>query len=145
MGSITRSLSRWWLLGVISIVVVLAGAGIWAIRSSFETGSFFSAAASDADVVMFNPKFINYELYGTLGGHGKVNYLGADSTPHQLDITTLPWSHTEQTVLTAVSPAIVAQVDGGSLGCRITVNDDVRDAKLTVHEHAAVSCTVQSA
>lgn len=145
MGAISRLLSQWWLFVVIALVVVLAGTGIWAIRGRFDTSGFFAAPATGAEVVMFNPKFITYELYGTLGAGGKANYLDADSTPHQLDITTLPWSHTEQTVLTAVSPAVVAQVDGGSLGCRITVNNVKHDEQLTIHERAAVSCTVQSA
>ena len=43
--------------------------------------------------------------------------------PHRVNLTTLPWSHTETTTLTVVSASISAQVHGGGrVGCRILVN-----------------------
>jgi hypothetical protein len=69
-----------------------------------------------------------------------------DGHPHRVDLTTLPWSHTETTTLTVVSGSISAQVrGGGQVGCRILVNGVVRDEQSDTHQDAHVFCLVKSA
>ena len=68
-----------------------------------------------------------------------------DGHPHRVDLTTLPWSHTETTTLTVVSGSISAQVRGGQLGCRILVNGVVRDEQSDTRQDAHVFCIVKSA
>ena len=60
----------------------------------------------------FVPKQLTYELFGSLGDGGMLDYVDIDGHPHKVDLTTLPWSHTETTPLTVVSGSISAQVHG---------------------------------
>jgi hypothetical protein len=41
--------------------------------------------------------------------------------------------------------SLVTQVEGSSLGCRISVNGEVRDEQSVAHDGAAVACTVTAA
>jgi hypothetical protein len=69
-----------------------------------------------------------------------------DGHPHRVDLTTLPWSHTETTTLTVVSASISAQVHGGGrVGCRILVNGVVGAEQSDTHQDAHVFCLVKSA
>jgi Mycobacterium membrane protein len=91
------------------------------------------------------PKRLTYELSGSVGDGGMLVYLDIDGHPHRVDLTTLPWSHTETTTLTVVSGSVSAQVHGGQLGCRMLVNGVVRDEQSDSHPDAHVMCRVKSA
>jgi hypothetical protein len=93
----------------------------------------------------FNPKYMTYEVFGSAGDGGMLVYSDIDGHPHRVDLTTLPWSHTETTTLTVVSGSISAQVHGGQIGCRIRVNGVVRDEHSDDHQDAHVLCIVKSA
>jgi len=58
---------------------------------------------------------------------------------------TLPWSLMLVTTLTAVAANVVAQGDSDTIGCRITVNGDVRDERSVDARHAQTFCLVKSA
>ena len=58
---------------------------------------------------------------------------------------TLPWSFELVTTLTAVAANVVAQGDSDTIGCRITVNGDVRDEHSVDAYNAQTSCLVKSA
>ena len=75
-------------------------------------------------------------MFGSAGKGGKLVYVDIDGHPHRVDITTLPWSHTETTTLTVVSGSISAQVHGGQVGCRMLVDGVVRDEQSDDHEDA---------
>src|SRR6201988_4583123 len=94
----------------------------------------------------FSPKRVTYELSGSIGEGGMLVWSDVDGHPHRVDLTTLPWSHTETTTLTVVSASISAQVHGGDhVGCRILVNDVVRDEQSETRQDAHVFCLVKSA
>ncbi len=93
----------------------------------------------------FNLKRITYELSGSVGQGGMLVWVDVDGHPHQVDLTTLPWSHTEATTLTVVSGSISAQVHGGQVGCRLLVNGVVRAEQSDDHQDAHVFCIVKSA
>jgi hypothetical protein len=93
----------------------------------------------------FNPKQLTYELFGSVGDGGMVVYVDIDGHPHRVDLTDLPWSHTETTTLTVVSGSISAQVHGGQVGCRIKVNGVVRNEQSDTRQDAHVFCIVKSA
>jgi len=109
------------------------------ISSPSVTGSI------PATIVQINPKNVTYEVFGTLGGGGKVAYANLDSQPVEVSLQSLPWSHSETTMAASASLSLVAQVDGSSVGCRILVNGEVRDEHSVSHEGAAVACTVTAA
>jgi hypothetical protein len=93
----------------------------------------------------FNIKRLTYEVFGSLGKGGKLVYVDIDGHPHQVDVTTLPWSHTEETTLTVASGAISVHVHGGQVGCRMLVDGIVRDEQHSSHPDADVECRVKSA
>jgi hypothetical protein len=93
----------------------------------------------------FNIKRITYEVFGSAGQGGKLVYVDIDGHPHQVDITTLPWTHTETTTLTVASGSISVHVHGGQVGCRMLVDGVVRDEQSDDHQDADVQCRVKSA
>ncbi len=96
-------------------------------------------------IVQINPKNVTYEVFGELGGGGRVTYANLDSEPVRVSLVSLPLSYSETTTSPAVSLSLVSQVDGGSVGCRILVDGEVRDEHFVSHESAAVACTVTAA
>ncbi len=93
----------------------------------------------------FNLKRITYEVFGSAGRGGKLVYVDIDGHPHEVDITSLPWSHTETTTLTVASGSISVHVHGGQVGCRMLVDGIVRDEHSGDHQDADVQCRVKSA
>jgi len=117
---------------------------MWKVHQMSAPGPVITVNGPQAPE-QFNPKHLTYELFGDIGQGGMLDYVDIDGHPHQVDLTTLPWSHTETTTLTVVSGSVSAQVHGGQIGCRILVNDVVRDEHSANHQDADVTCRVKSA
>ena len=79
------------------------------------------------------------------GSDATINYLDLDAQPQKAENVTLPWSLTLTTTAPAASPNIVAQGDGDSISCRITVDGVVKDEKTTDGLNAQTFCLVKSA
>ena len=139
-------LSKLWLPVVVLVVVTVVGYGVNTVRHlSEEITNPPEADAIRATVVQINPKNVTYEVFGALGGAGKVTYADLNSEPVEVALTSLPWSYSETTTASSASLSLVAQVDGDSVGCRILVDGQVRDEHSVSHESAAVACTVTAA
>jgi MmpS family membrane protein len=93
----------------------------------------------------FSIKRLTYELFGSVGEGGMLVWVDINGHPHRVDLTSLPWSHTESTTLTVVSGSISAQVHGGQVGCRLRVNGVVRAEQSDTNQDAHVFCLVKSA
>jgi Mycobacterium membrane protein len=138
--------SKLWLPAVILVVLAVVGYGVNSVRHASDAISYPPSTSSiPATVVPINPKNVTYEVFGDLGGGGKVVYANLDSQPIAVTLTSLPWSHSMTTMSPSVTLSLVTQVDGSSLGCRITVNGEVRDEQSVAHDGAAVACTVTAA
>ena len=130
---------------VVAVVAVGLGAVcVWKVHEFSAPGPVITVNPPQAPEE-FTPKRLTYELFGSIGEGGMLDYVDVDGHPHQVDLTTLPWSHTETTTLTVVSGSISAQVHGGQIGCRIRVNGVVRDEHSDDHQDAHVLCIVKSA
>jgi hypothetical protein len=92
----------------------------------------------------FNPKIVKYEIYGT-GTAATINYLDLDAQPQKALNAALPWSLTLTTTAPSASPNIIAQSDGGSIGCRITVDGVIKDERTVDGVNAQTFCVVKSA
>jgi hypothetical protein len=142
----SKVLGGLWLPAVVLAVIVVVGYGVNMVRRSSEAISYPPTTSSiPATVVQINPKTVAYEVFGTLNGGGKVTYADLNAQPIEVNLTSLPWSHSETTMSPAATLSLVAQVDGSSVGCRIIVNGEVRDEHSVSHEGAAVACTVTAA
>jgi Mycobacterium membrane protein len=137
-------LARAWLPMVTAVAVGVAAVCMWKVHEMSAPGPVLAVNGPQAPE-QFVPKQLTYELFGSIGDGGMLDYVDIDGHPHKVDITTLPWSHTETTTLTVVSGSISAQVHGGEVGCRMLVNGVVRDEQSATHEDADVTCRVKSA
>ena len=117
---------------------------MWKVHQASAPGPVLAVNGPQAPEE-FVPKRLTYELDGSLGDGGILSYIDLDGHPHRVDITSLPWSHTETTTLTVVSGSISAQVHGGDLHCRMLVDDVVRDEQSATRQDADVTCRVKSA
>ncbi len=146
--SISRSrriLNRAW-LPLLSVAILLtAGLAIKFAHGVFGSQDRTHSPGGNFAVVQFNPKNIVYEVFGDYGGWARVSYWDTNNRPVDVQPTSLPWTHTETTVLTTATGDITAQVAGHNVGCRITVDGLVRSEHTATGEHAGVWCQVLSA
>ena len=139
-----RVLARAW-LPLVAVVALSLGAVCMLKVHEFSAPPPVLAVNPPQAPEEFTPKQLTYELFGSIGDGGTLDYIDIDGHPHKVDLTTLPWSHTETTTLTVVSGSISAQVHGGQVGCRMLVDGVVRDEQSDTHQDADVTCRVKSA
>ncbi|OCB28303.1 hypothetical protein A5675_08495 [Mycobacterium malmoense] len=127
------------------LVVVLAGFAIYRLHGIFGSQSGTSANSGLAnEIVPFNPKHVVLEVFGRPGATATINYLDVNAQPQQVKDAPLPWSFTITTTEPAVIGNVVAQGDGDSLGCRITVNGEVKDQRTVDKADAYTFCLDKS-
>jgi hypothetical protein len=140
-----RFAKRIWVLLVILLVVVIAVFVVDRFRGFFgQTVLTKPGAGLVNDPEPFNPKVVKYEIFGD-GGVATINYLDLDAQPQTAVNTAIPWQLTLTTTAPAASPNIVAQSDGNSITCRITVDGVVKDERTTDGVNAQTFCLVKSA
>jgi hypothetical protein len=136
---------RTWVVLVILLVLVVAGFCVDRFRGFFgRTELTRPGAGLVNDPEPFNPKEVKYEIFGT-GTVATINYLDLDAQPQKAENVALPWSLDLTTTAPAASPNIVAQSDGGSISCRITVDGVIKDERTTDGVNAQTFCLVKSA
>jgi hypothetical protein len=128
------------LIPLIVMAVLVAGFSVSRISGSFATPKN-SVDAPDPS----KPKVVKYEIFGEPGAYADINYLDLDATPQRVDGASLPWSLVLSTTAPAASPNIVAQGNGGSITCRVTVDDIVKDERTSNGVNAQTFCLVKSA
>jgi Mycobacterium membrane protein len=141
---VRRVLGRAWLPLVTVVALALGALCMWKAHQASAPGPVLAVNPPQAPEE-FTPKRLTYELFGDVGSGGILDYIDIDGHPHKVDVTSLPWSHTETTTLTVVSGSISAQVHGGQVGCRMLVDDVVRDEQSATRQDADVTCRVKSA
>jgi hypothetical protein len=136
---------RTWVLLVILLVIVIAAFCVDRFRGFFgRTELTRPGAGLVNDPEPFNPKEVRYEIFGT-GTVATINYLDLDAQPQKAENVSLPWTLDLTTTAPAASPNIVAQSDGGSISCRITVDGVIKDERTTDGVNAQTFCLVKSA
>lgn len=137
---------RVWIPLLIVAVVLLGLFVVDRLRGVFgKTELTRPGAGLVNDPEPFNPKEVKYEVFGQPGATATINYLNLEAQPqHAVDVS-LPWSLTLTTTAPAASANIVAQGDGDSITCRITVDGVVKDEKTVDGLNAQTFCLVKSA
>ncbi len=127
------------------VVVATAGFAIYRLHGMFGGGQHGSAQQGISnEIVPFNPKHVVLEVFGAPGAVATINYLDVNAQPQQVVNAALPWSFTITTTEPAVLGNVVAQGNGGTLGCRITVNGEVKDERTTNTAQAYTFCLDKS-
>jgi hypothetical protein len=139
-------LKRAWVPLVAVVAVALGGVAVDRLRGVFGSDEIFTATGASAEpLVPFHVKTVTYEVYGPGGTTGSVSYLDKNAQPERANFTNLPWTLTVTTTAPAVIANLVAQGDSDNIGCRITVNGDVKDERSSDGHHAQTSCLVKAA
>ncbi len=141
-----KVLQRFWVPLLVVAVVLLAVFMVDRLRGVFgKTELTRPGAGLVNDPEPFNPKEVKYEIFGQPGATATINYLDLDAQPQKAENVVLPWSLTLTTTAPAASANIVAQGDGDSISCRISVDGVVKDEKTTDGLNAQTFCLVKSA
>jgi hypothetical protein len=126
-------------------VVVAAGFAIYRLHGLVWSEDNTSAnGALATQIVPFNPKQVVLEVFGAPGALATINYLDVNAQPQQVKNAPLPWSYTITTTEPAVVGNVVAQGTGDTLGCRITVNGEVKDERTVNKVDAYTFCLDKS-
>ncbi|BCI56102.1 putative membrane protein, MmpS [Mycolicibacterium litorale] len=135
---------RVWLPVLIVAAITVGAVSVAHLRSVFgSNGAVVTPVGSDtAD--KFNPKVVVYEVFGT-GSTAVINYTDLDGLPQRTGEVSLPWSLRLETTVPSVMPNLLAQGDGQSIGCRVTVDDEVKDERTAEGVNAATYCLVKAA
>lgn len=139
-------LKRAWVPLIVVAAVTLGGLAVDRLRGVFGSEEIFSQTGSSAEaIVPFNPKRVTYEVFGPSDTKGSVSYLNKKAQPEEATFTSLPWTYTLTTTIPAVIANVVAQGNADRIGCRITVNGEVKDEQSSRGHHAQAFCLVKAA
>lgn len=140
-----RSLRRAWMPLLIAVVVAVAAFAVDRLHGLFGKTELTREGSGLAnDTKPFNPKVVTYEIFGPPGTVATINYLNLDAEPQIARDVTLPWSLTLTTTAPAAPANIVAQGNSDTIGCRITVDDVLKDERVSTGVNAQTFCIVKS-
>lgn len=143
--AVVESVKRMWIVLVIVLVIAVAGFCVVRLRAVFGNHDNRGIGNSSLDDIKpFNPKHVVYQVFGS-GSTANINYLDINAAPRRIDHVPLPWMLSVTTTLPSVSVNVVAQTEGDQIGCRITVNDVVKDERSVTGVNAETFCIVKSA
>nr|WP_046286021.1 MmpS family transport accessory protein [Mycobacterium sp. UM_NZ2] len=140
-----KALRRAWMPLLIVVVVALGTLTVLRVRTYFGGDNSRLISNKVDDTKPYNPKVVTYEVFGEPGATADISYLDLDSKPQRVDAATLPWSVTLSTTLSAVSPNLYAQGKGSTLGCRISIDNELKDERTATGVSALTFCLVKSA
>jgi hypothetical protein len=127
------------------VVVTISGFAIYRLHGIFGSHNNTSANSGLSNqIVPFNPKQMILEVFGEPGAVATINYLDVNAQPQQVLNAPLPWSFTITTTEPAILGNVVAQGNGDTLGCRITVNGEVKDERTVNKVDAYTFCLDKS-
>jgi hypothetical protein len=137
---------RAWIPLVVVVLIAIAGFAVYRLHGVFGVRGATSVVGARADDIKpFNPKHVTLEVFGPAGSVADINYLDVDAAPQRADGMRLPWTYSVATTAPAVSVNVVAQGDGEIIGCRITVNGDIKAQRTVAGIHPQTFCLVKSA
>ena len=143
--SISRRLQRAWIVLVALVVVAAAGSAVYRLHGIFGSDNDTSTPGPIGNDVNYNPKHITLEVFGDPGTVATINYLDINVAPQKVINAALPWSLEMVTTQPGAFSNLVAQGNSDSLGCRITVDGEVKDERVVNTVNAYTFCLVKSA
>jgi hypothetical protein len=143
--SVARRLSRRWMLLVAVVVLAVAGFAVYRLHGIFASQDVTSTpSGAENNVVPFNPKHVVLEVFGPPGTVATVTYLDVNAQPQHADAVTLPWAYDTTTTQPTVFVNVQAQGDSASIGCRIKIDDVVKDERSVNTLNAYTYCLDKS-
>ena len=143
--SIGNRLLRRWMLLVAVLVVAIAGFAVYRLNGIFGSRDVTSTPSAAAnEIVPFNPKHVVLEVFGPPRTVATITYLDVNAQPQRADAVTLPWAYDTTTTQPAVFVNVSAQGDSDSIGCRIKIDDIVKDERTIDTLNAFTYCLDKS-
>ena len=143
--SLGRRLSQRWMVLVAVLVFAVAGFAVYRLHGIFASQDVVSTpSGSDNNIVPFNPKHVVMEVFGPPGTVATITYLDVHAQPQRADAVTLPWAYDTTTTDPAVFVNIAAQGNSDSIGCRIKIDDVVKDERSADNVNAFIYCLDKS-
>jgi hypothetical protein len=127
------------------LVVAVAGFLVYRLQGIFGSNNTTATTSGLADeIVPFSPKRVVLEVFGPPGTVATINYVDIDAQPQRVDDAVLPWSYDKTTTDPAVFVNVVAQGNSDTIGCRITIDDVVKDERSVTTLNAYTYCLDKS-
>ena len=142
--SLRSRIGRAWMVWVTLAIVGLAAFAVYRLQGAFGPLDAKTPGGSADQIVPFNPKRVQLEVFGDPGATATITYMDVNSTPQRVDNAPLPWTYKDSTTTPAVVVNIQAQGDGSTLGCRITIDDVVKVERTANSANASVYCLDKS-
>lgn len=143
--SLGRRLSRRWMLVVAVVVLALAGFTVYRLHGVFASQDVTSTPHRIGDeVAPFNPKHVVIEVFGPPDTLATITYLDVNAQPQRADSVMLPWAYDTTTTQPAVFVTVSAQGNRDWIGCRIKIDDEIKDEKTVNILHAFTYCLDKS-
>ena len=143
--SLGKALSRRWMVLVPIVVVAVAGFAVYRLNGIFGSQDVVSTPnGADNNTEPFNPKHVVMEVFGPPGTTATITYLDVNAQPQRVDNAVLPWAYDTTTTQPAVFVNISAQGDSDSIGCRIKIDDAVKDERTANTLNAYTFCLDKS-
>jgi Mycobacterium membrane protein len=138
-------LMRRWMILVAVLVLAVAAFAVYRLNGIFGSKDVVSTPDNSADdIVPFNPKHVVMEVFGPPGTVATITYTDVNAQPQRVDDATLPWAYDTTTTQPAVFVNVSAQGDSDSIGCRIKIDDDVKDERTVNTLNAFTYCLDKS-
>jgi hypothetical protein len=133
------------MLLVAVLVAALAGFAVYRLNGIFGSKDVTSTPSGSAnEIVPFNPKHVVLEVFGPPRTVATITYLEVNAQPQRVDHATLPWAYDTTTTQPAVFVNVSAQGDTDSIGCRIKIDDVVKDERTANTLNAFTYCVDKS-
>lgn len=143
--SIGGLLARRWTVLVAVVVIAVAGFAVYRLHGIFGSNHNVSAGgALPNDNTASTPKRLVIEVFGAPGAVASISYLDINAQPQHVSDVALPWSYDVTTTQPAVFTNVVAQGNSDSLGCRITIDGQVKDERTVNTLNAYTFCLEKS-
>jgi hypothetical protein len=143
--SIGRGAQRHWMVLFAVLVIAVAGSAVYQLKGIFGSQDVASTPSNAAnEIVSLNPKHVVIEVFGAPGAVATITYLDVDAQPKRVDHASLPWSYDTTTTQPAVIVNVSAQGDRDSIGCRIKIDNIVRDERTVNTLNAFTYCIDKS-
>lgn len=143
--SIGRWAQRHWMALFAVLVIAVAGSTVYQLNGVFGSQDVASTPSNAAnEIASFSPKHVVIEVFGARGAVATITYLDVDAQPKRVDHTRLPWFYETTTTQPAVFVNVSAQGDRDSIGCRIKIDNTVRDERTNNTLNAFTYCIDKS-
>jgi hypothetical protein len=133
------------MLLVAVVVVVVAGFAVYRLNGIFASQDVTSTPSGNVnEAAPFNPKHVVLEVFGPPGTVATITYLDVNTQPQRADAVTLPWAYDTTTTQPAVFVNVQAQGNSDSIGCRIKIDDVIKDERTVNTLNAYAFCLDKS-